>query len=121
MQMARLAGGNLVELGRAVTLADVVALHPGRPERCLCRGSGQIVVHGKVGAQTTICGVTLAAFNRECGPRVVTLDRGEAFWIRGGSPEEWGLAQIFAAEMRDFEWREEFRQRLRTVGGRDAR
>lgn len=114
--LARLADGSIVELGRRVTLDDVKRQHPGKPERCLCRGSGQIVVHGAgPGARgrstVTICALALNAFNAECGPRVVTVPSGEPFWMRGRAPEDWGFVEMFATSMREFAWREAFRKK----------
>lgn len=98
------------ELGRRVMVEDLLPTHPGRPDRCLCRGACRVTVH-KGGKPVTLpCNAALTAFNAQCGNRVSTDALGDARWIRGGSPEEWPFAQMFDASMRDFEWRAQMRK-----------
>lgn len=98
-----------LELGRTVIIADVLAVHPGRPERCLCRGTAEIPFVGKPGQN--ICAVALTAFKEQCGFRVHDTPSGP-HWKRGMSPEEWGLAQIYFASVRAFDWRQDFGRRF---------
>jgi hypothetical protein len=101
------------QIGRHVIIADLLAVHPGDPRKCLCRGTGQVsMVQGGEGVFLKECGKALAAFRQECGWRTVDTPQGP-HWKIGLSPEEFGLFLIFQGEMRDFLFREQLR---RTVG-----
>jgi hypothetical protein len=94
-----------LKLGRAVTFADLLAVHPGRPQRCLCRGTGRVhlVVNGQKAERE--CGAAMAAFREKCGARCIDTDKGP-HWKLGQSPEEWSRFLIFMADAREFDWRQ---------------
>jgi hypothetical protein len=99
------------DLGRHVLVADMAAVHPGDPNKCLCRGAAEVVVLVKGEKTRKLCDRALTAFRKQCAFRVIDTPQGPR-WLPGAAPEEWGFALIFAAEMREFAWREEFRRRL---------
>lgn len=100
-----------LELGRQVIIADLVAVHPGQPDRCLCKGSGEVtyIFQGKTG--TKMCGVAEQAFAKVNADRFVNMPAGP-FWRRGMAPEDWPFVLMFQADRREFRWRSEFRQRV---------
>ena len=100
-----------LEMGRLVTIADLVAVHPGKPEKCLCRGSGEVRVFGGIAALNKPCERAVSAFRARCADRVVDTPRGPR-WKPGMSPDEWGFTLMFLADVREFAWREQLRRRL---------
>lgn len=81
----RLRAG-LAKRGRAVTVDDMLGYHPGKPWRCLCRGSGIVASHVKGERGISFCAVMLRAFRARAGFRVVQTRRGPR-WLAGYEPE----------------------------------
>jgi len=71
--------------GRRVTIADLVRVHPGRLERCLCRGAGEIAFVVKDKTHLRPCGRALAAFRGKHALDVMDTIEG-ARWIAGHEP-----------------------------------
>ena len=71
--------------GRRVTIADLVRVHPGKPRRCLCVGTGEVTFF--VADQSTLrpCGRAMAAF-REKHALDVMDTHGGARWLAGHEP-----------------------------------
>lgn len=72
--------------GRGVTVADMLAYHPGRPQRCLCRGEGIITSWRKGEQGVSFCARMLGAFRAVAGFRVVD-GKGGPRWVAGFEPE----------------------------------
>lgn len=78
--------------GRAVTVEDMLAYHPGKRGRCLCRGEGMIASYRKGERGMQFCARMLGAFRAEAGFRVVQTRRGPR-WVKGFEPEKLVTAQ----------------------------
>lgn len=74
-------------LGRPVTLADMLATHPGKPGKCLCRGTGILTTYRKGEEGVQFCARMLTAFRETQGFRLSDA-KGGPRWIRGFAPEE---------------------------------
>lgn len=97
-----------VELGRAVIVGDIAAVHPGDPSKCICKGTAEIpYVDRQRDPGTQICARAMDAFRVKTAGRVIDTPGGPR-WRRGMSPEEWGFYEIFQLEVQAFEWRQEF-------------
>jgi hypothetical protein len=99
-------------LGRHVLIRDILAVHPGDPLKCLCRGTGEVTLIIGNDRKTKECDKAIKAFRKLLSARVVDTPKGPR-WRLGMTPEEWGFVQIFQAEMGEFAFRERLR---RTVG-----
>jgi hypothetical protein len=73
--------------GRAVTVTDMIAFHPGKPKRCLCRGEGIITSWRGKERGVQFCAAMLGAFRAKAGFRVVQTKRGPR-WVAGFEPEK---------------------------------
>lgn len=82
------------KFARAVTFRDILAVHPGKPEKCLCRGTGRVTAWVGSVAVERECGRALEAFRKKCASRVVDTAIGP-HWKIGETPEE-ALAKFLA-------------------------
>lgn len=94
-----------LRLGRAVTFADLLDVHPGKIGKCICRGTGRVPLWIDGQRAERECGAALAAFREKCGERCIDTDKGP-HWKPGQSPEEWSRFLIFMADVREFDWRQ---------------
>jgi hypothetical protein len=99
------------DLGRRVKVADMLAVHPGDANRCLCRGTAEVNLLVKGEKVLKICDRALTAFRKRCAFRVLDTPSGP-HWLPGCSPEEWDLARIFYGSVREYQWQERLRRQF---------
>src|SRR4051812_43564920 len=58
-------------VGRAVVLADMLAFHPGRAGKCLCRGAGVIATYRGGARGVQFCARMVGGFRERAGYRCV--------------------------------------------------
>lgn len=77
-----------LRLGRKVIIADIAKIHPGKPAKCTCRGTGAIRYTRKGQQYDAPCMRALTEFNKIFDGRFANDARGEARWVVGRSSEE---------------------------------
>jgi hypothetical protein len=103
-----------MRLGRPVTFDDMIEAHKKARGTCKhCLNSGRITKHvqGEHGSRISpqYCYLALQDIQAEGMQRIVEHPQtGDAHWIAGHSPEEWGLMLIWMADDLHTTWRRAF-------------